>query len=72
MTAERDSGKYAAPPLYTEIPIVSDAESRAMNLDYYLVLPWYLNGEFLKREKTMLDAGVELISALPVIDVVKR
>jgi hypothetical protein len=72
MTAERDSGKYAALPLRTEIPSVSDAGSRAMKLDCYLALPWYLKGEFLKREKTMLDAGVGLISAFPVIDVVKR
>jgi hypothetical protein len=43
-----------------------------MKPDYYLVLPWHFKEEFLKREKTMLDAGVGLIFPLPVIDVVKR
>jgi hypothetical protein len=72
VAAERNPDKYGALTLVTDIPIVSEAESRAIKPDYYLVLPWHFKEEFLKRERTMLDAGVGLIFALPVIDVVKR
>src|ERR1019366_7430661 len=37
--AERNPDKYGAHTLGTNIPIISEAESRAMNPDYYLVLP---------------------------------
>jgi len=69
---ERNPDKYGPLTLATDIPVVSEAESRAIKPDYYLVLPWHFNEEFLKRERTMLDAGVGLIFALPVSDVVKR
>jgi SAM-dependent methyltransferase len=36
--AERNLEKYGAHTLGTDIPIISEAESRAMNPDYYLVL----------------------------------
>ena len=39
VAAERNPDKYGAHTLGTDIPIVSEAESRAMNPDYYLVLP---------------------------------
>jgi len=45
--AERNPDKYGASTLGTEIPIVSEAESRAMNPDYYLVLPWHFKEEFI-------------------------
>lgn len=61
----------AALTLGTDIPIVSEAESRAMNPDYYLVLPWHFKEEFLKREQEMLKKGVGLIFPLPAIDIVK-
>jgi len=41
--AERNPDKYGAHTLGTNIPIISEAESREMNPDYYLVLPYYLN-----------------------------
>jgi C-methyltransferase C-terminal domain/Methyltransferase domain len=33
-----------------EIPIVSEEESRAMNPNYYLLLPWHFREEFVQRE----------------------
>ena len=70
--AERNPDKYGAKTLGTNIPIVSEAESRAMNPDYYLVLPWHFKTEFVEREREMLDKGVGFIFPLPTIEIVKR
>lgn len=70
--AERNPDKYGARTLGTDIPIVSEAESRAMSPDYYLVLPWHFKAEFIEREREMLDQGVGLIFPLPTIEIVKK
>jgi hypothetical protein len=70
--AERNPDKYGAFTLGTNIPIISEAESRAMNPDYYLVLPWHFKQEFLEREKEALDKGTGFIFPIPVIDVYKK
>lgn len=70
--AERNPDKYGARTLGTNIPIVSEADSRAMSPDYYLVLPWHFKEEFLEREREMLDRGVGFIFPLPTIDTVKK
>jgi len=70
--AERNPDKYGAKTLGTDIPIISEAESRAMNPDYYLVLPWHFKEEFLEREKEALERGTGFIFPLPELDVVKK
>jgi 2-polyprenyl-3-methyl-5-hydroxy-6-metoxy-1,4-benzoquinol methylase len=70
--ADRNPDKYGARTLGTDIPIISEAESRAMKPDYYLVLPWHFKKEFLEREKESLDRGIGMIFPLPTIEVVKR
>jgi len=70
--AERNPEKYGAYTLGTDIPIVSEAESRAMNPDYYLVLPWHFKEEFIEREKETLERGVGFIFPLPVVKIVKK
>lgn len=70
--AERNPDKYGAHTLGTDIPIISEAESRAMNPDYYLVLPWHFKGEFIEREKETLERGIGLIFPLPAIEIVKK
>jgi SAM-dependent methyltransferase len=70
--AERNPDKFGARTIGTEIPIISEEESRKMKPDYYLVLPWHFADEFLKREQKMLDAGVGMIFPLPEIKVVKH
>jgi len=72
VAAERNPDKFGAHTLGTDIPIVSEEESRAMNPDYYLVLPWHFKDEFLEREKEMLSKGTGLIFPLPTIDVIKK
>ena len=69
--ADRNPDKHGARTLGTDIPIVSEAESRGMKPDYYLVLPWHFRAEFLEREKEALDRGVGMIFPLPALEVVK-
>lgn len=70
--ADRNPDKHGARTLGTDIPIVSEEESRAKKPDYYLVLPWHFRTEFLEREKAMIDSGVGMIFPLPTIEVVKK
>lgn len=69
--AERNPDKYGAHTLGTDIPIISEAESRAMNPDYYLVLPWHFKEEFIEREREALNRGIGLIFPLPTIETIK-
>jgi SAM-dependent methyltransferase len=68
--AERNPDKYGAKTIGTEIPIISEAESRALKPDYYLVLPWHFKEEFLEREKELLQSGVKMIFPLPELEVI--
>jgi hypothetical protein len=72
VAAERNPDKYGATTLGTDIPIVSEAESRALNPDYYLVLPWHFKKEFIEREEETLSKGIGLIFPLPTIEIVKK
>lgn len=70
--AERNPDKYGAMTLGTEIPIVSEEESRSMNPDYYLVLPWHFKSEFLERERKTLERGIGFIFPLPTIEIIHK
>jgi SAM-dependent methyltransferase len=68
--ADRNPDKHGAMTLGTEIPIISEEQSRAMKPDYYLVLPWHFKEEFLQREHETLRAGIKMIFPLPTIEIV--
>lgn len=70
--AERNPDKYGAYTLGTNIPIISEADSRAMNPDYYLVLPWHFRDEFLDREKEALGKGTKFIFPLPQVQIFQK
>ncbi|NLA48869.1 MAG: class I SAM-dependent methyltransferase, partial [Bacteroidales bacterium] len=70
--AERNPDKYGALTLGTDIPIVSEEESRAMNPDYYLVLPWHFKEEFLERERETIERGIGFIFPLPTIEIIRK
>lgn len=70
--AERNPDKYGAYTLGTNIPIISEEESRAMNPDYYLVLPWHFKKEFIEREREALEKGTGFIFPIPTIDIYKK
>tara|TARA_B100001027_G_C16215717_1_gene307353 strand:+ start:25 stop:1005 length:981 start_codon:yes stop_codon:yes gene_type:complete len=56
----------------TKIKIVSEAVSRKLKPDYYLVLPWHFKNEILKRERKIIKNGTKFIFPLPKIKVVGK
>jgi 2-polyprenyl-3-methyl-5-hydroxy-6-metoxy-1,4-benzoquinol methylase len=72
VAAERNADKYGARTLGSDIPIVSEEESRRARPDYYLVLPWHFRDEFVEREKELISTGVGMIFPLPTIEIVRK
>ena len=68
--ADRNPDKWGSETIRTAIPIISEEESRAMEPDYYLVLPWHFLDEFIEREREYLDAGGRFIVPLPEVRVI--
>ncbi len=69
--ADRNPDKVGAVTPGTGIPIVSEAESRALRPDLYLVLPWHFRREFLERERAMVMGGTKLLFPLPGVEIVE-
>jgi SAM-dependent methyltransferase len=69
--ADRNPDKWGARTIGTDIPIISEDESRNMHPDYYLVLPWHFRSEFVERERQTLMDGTKFIFPLPKIEVVE-
>ena len=67
--ADRNPDKHGARTIGTDIPIISEEESRRLKPDYYLVLPWHFAEEFLERELASLQAGTGMIFPLPEVRV---
>jgi len=70
--ADRNSLKWNKKMPGSNIPIISEKESRAMKPDYYLVLPWHFRESFIKREKNFLNNGGKLIFPLPKIEILSK
>ncbi len=68
--AEVNPDKFGCFTPGTHIPIVSEAEARAMNPDYFLVLPWHFKDGILRREKDYLASGGRMIFPFPEIEIV--
>jgi len=67
--ADRNPDKHGALTLGSEIPIMSEEQSRAAKPDYYLVLPWHFRDEFLEREEDTMRAGTAMIFPLPEVKI---
>ncbi len=67
--SDRNPEKHGARTLGTDIPIVSEKESREMKPDYYLVLPWHFRDEFVEREREIIESGTGMIFPLPTIEI---
>jgi hypothetical protein len=68
--AEVNQDKFGCFTPGTRIPIVSEADARAMRPDYFLVLPWHFKEGILRREKEFLSAGGRMIFPFPEIEIV--
>jgi hypothetical protein len=68
--AEVNPDKFGAFTPGTNIPIISETEARAMNPDYFLVLPWHFKEGILQREAEFLAKGGRMIFPFPEIEIV--
>ncbi len=68
--ADRNEDKWGSHTIGTNIPIISEAESRKQKPDYYLVLPWHFMDEFKKREKDFLARGGKFVLPMPEVTLV--
>jgi hypothetical protein len=68
--AEVNKDKYGSFTPGTNIPIISEAEARAMKPDYFLVLPWHFKTAILEREEDFHSRGGKFIFPLPEIEIV--
>lgn len=68
--AEVNPDKFGAFTPGTNIPIASEAEVKAKNPDYLLVLPWHFRSFIIERERDYLRQGGKLIFPLPEIEII--
>lgn len=68
--AERSPYKFGLQTVGTNIPICSEAEMRAANPDYLLVLPWHFVQEFEQREQDFISNGGKLVVPCPTFQVI--
>ena len=62
-------GKYTSG---TNIPVISEEESRHRNPDYYFVLAWHFIETFAEREKKFLEKGGKFIVSMPSFRVIDK
>ena len=68
--AEVNEEKFGCYTPGTRIPIVSEAEARAMMPDYFLVLPWHFRDGIIRREAEFLGRGGRMIFPFPEIEII--
>ena len=68
--AEVNPDKFGCVTPGSHIPIVSEAEAKAMSPDYFLVLPWHFKEGILRREQEFLAGGGKMIFPFPEIEIV--
>nr|WP_321496401.1 class I SAM-dependent methyltransferase [uncultured Methanolobus sp.] len=68
--AEVNEDKFGSFTPGTNIPIVSEKEAKAMNPDYFLVLPWHFKHNILEKEQEFLASGGKFIFPLPEIEII--
>lgn len=68
--AEVNPEKFGCVTPGTHIPIVSEAEARAMRPDFFLVLPWHFKNGIIEREREFLEKGGKMIFPFPEIEIV--
>lgn len=67
--AEVNETKYGRVTPGTHIPIVSEAQAKAMKPDYILLLPWHFKDGILRREEEYRQRGGKFIVPFPEIEI---
>jgi hypothetical protein len=70
--ADRNKDKWGSYTIGTNVPIISEEESRKKKPAYYLVLPWHFIEEFKKREKEFLARGGKFVLPMPRVTLVGK
>jgi len=68
--AEVNKDKFGCFTPGTLIPIISEAEARAMRPDYFMVLPWHFKDTIIIREADYLRSGGKMFFPLPELEVI--
>lgn len=68
--AEVNAEKFGRYTPGTRIPIISEADARAMRPDYFLVLPWHFKEGILQREQEYIAQGGKFIFPFPEIEII--
>lgn len=68
--AEVNPEKYGCVTPGSHIPIVSEADAKAMKPDYFLVLPWHFKDGIVRRENEFLASGGKMIFPFPEIEII--
>lgn len=68
--AEVNPDKFGCFTPGTGIPIIPESEAKAMQPDYFLVLPWHFKDSIMRREEEFLARGGRMIFPLPEIEIV--
>lgn len=70
--AERSIDKWGLKTIGTNIPIYPEDKLRKEKPDYVIVLAWHFIGNFLEREKELLDAGTKFIVTMPQFEIIGK
>jgi len=68
--AEVNEDKFGCVTPGTWIPIVAEEQARAMDPDYFLVLPWHFRDAIIRREAAFRERGGKLVFPLPRLEVI--
>lgn len=68
--ADRNPDKWGSRTIGTNIPIISEEDSRKRKPDYYFVLPWHFLDEFKQRERAFLSRGGKFVVPMPSVQLV--
>lgn len=68
--ADVNPDKFGCVTPGTHIPIVSEEEGRALDPDFFLVLPWHFKSGIVEREREFLEKGGKMIFPFPDIEIV--
>ncbi len=63
--ADRNPTKWGKFTAGTDIPVISEEESRSLKPDYYFILAWHFLPEFIERESEFLNRGGRFIVPMP-------
>jgi hypothetical protein len=70
--AEVNKDKFGCFTPGTLIPIISEAQARAMKPDYFMILPWHFKENIIAKEADFLKSGGKLFFPLPELETIGK